>query len=60
MKKLTVTYEVFMFVLVIISLFLAFSENEQLLFYDKLIWVVFVIDYITRLILSEKKWSYIK
>lgn len=49
-----------MFVLVIISLFFAFSENEQLLFYDKLIWVVFVIDYITRLILSEKKWSYIK
>lgn len=60
MKKLTVAYEVFMFVLVIISLFFAFSENEQLLFYDKLIWVVFVIDYTTRLIRSEKKWTYIK
>lgn len=60
MKKITIAYEVFMFVLVIISLFLAFSENEQLLFYDRLIWAVFVIDYTTRLVRSEKKWAYIK
>lgn len=60
MKKLIVVYEVFMFILVIISLFFAFSENTQLLLYDKIIWIIFVVDYTFRLIRSEKRWDYIK
>ncbi len=49
-----------MFVLVIISLFFAFSDNTQLLLYDKIIWIIFVIDYTFRLIRSEKRWTYVK
>lgn len=60
MKKFLVSYEVFMFLLVIISLFFAFSEDKQLVIYDKLIWVIFVVDYTIRLIRSEKRWAYIK
>ncbi|WP_233785917.1 potassium channel family protein [Planococcus halotolerans] len=53
-------YEIFMFILVIISLFFAFSENDQLLLYDKVIWLIFVADYSIRLWRSEKRWNYIK
>lgn len=60
MKKLTVSYEIIMFLLIIVSLFFAFSENETLLLYERFIWVIFVIDYTVRLILSDKKWAYIK
>lgn len=60
MKKIYITYEIIMFILVLISLFLAFSTNEQLFFYDRIIWIVFVADYVVRLISSKKKWEYIK
>ncbi|WP_223639321.1 potassium channel family protein [Planococcus sp. 4-30] len=60
MKKINIIYEILMFVLVIISLFFAFSNNTQFLIYDRIIWIVFVIDYAVRLINSEKKWDYIK
>ncbi|WP_244896274.1 potassium channel family protein [Planomicrobium okeanokoites] len=49
-----------MFVLVVISLFFAFSENEGLMIYDRVIWLIFVIDYCIRLWRSKKRWNYIK
>lgn len=60
MKKFVLAYEMFMFILVVISLFFAFSENNELILYDRLIWTVFVVDYTARLIRSEKRWSYVK
>lgn len=60
MKHTILVYEIFMFVLVVISLFFAFSEDEGLLIYDRVIWLIFVIDYCTRLWRSEKRWNYIK
>ena len=60
MKKGVILFEVIMFILVIISLFLAFSTNEQLVRLDWFIWIIFVLDYFVRLIRSENKWTYIK
>ncbi len=60
MKKIIITYEIIMLILVIISLFFAFSNNEQFILYDRIIWIAFVIDYVVRLIRSEKKWIYVK
>lgn len=60
MKKVTITYEIIMFILVIISLLFAFSENERLILYDRIIWMIFVIDYTVRLLRSENKWTYVK
>lgn len=60
MKKITFSYEMFMLALVIISLFFAFSTNPSYILFDRIIWGIFVIDYVTRLVLSDKKWNYIK
>lgn len=60
MKKSTLLFEAIMLVLVIVSLFFAFSENENFLKLDWGIWFVFVLDYVIRLIRSENKWIYIK
>ena len=60
MKKYVIHYEIFMFVLIVVSLFFAFSDNEQIVVYDRLIWVIFVIDYTVRLLRAKNKWQYIK
>lgn len=60
MKKSVVIFETIMFVLVLISLFFAFSNNEGFVKFDWAIWVVFVLDYVIRLLRSENKWTYFK
>lgn len=61
MKKSIFFYEVGMACLIMISLFLSFSDyRQQYLLFDWIIWGIFVVDFMTRLILSEKKWAYIK
>lgn len=60
MKKLVVFYEILMIILVIISLFFAFSENETFINYDRIIWIIFVLDYLIRFSRSENKWIYVK
>ncbi|WP_017380280.1 hypothetical protein [Paenisporosarcina sp. TG-14] len=60
MKKIIIIYEVFMLVLVLISIFFGLSENSRFIIYDWIIWVVFVVDYSTRFFLSKKKWQYVK
>lgn len=60
MKKLVVTYEILMFILVISSLFFAFSENKTFINYDRIIWIIFVLDYFVRFSRSENKWIYVK
>nr|WP_181726082.1 potassium channel family protein [Planococcus sp. (in: firmicutes)]QJS06173.1 ion transporter [Planococcus sp. (in: firmicutes)] len=60
MKKSTIIFESIMFLLVLISLFFAFSDNPRFIKLDWAIWFVFVLDYTIRLIKSENKWNYVK
>lgn len=60
MKKSVIIFECIMFVLVLVSLFFAFSDNENFIKLDWAIWVIFVLDYVIRLIHSENKWIYFK
>ncbi|WP_033542864.1 potassium channel family protein [Planococcus sp. CAU13] len=60
MKKSLILYESVMFILILISLFFAFSTNENFIRIDWAIWVVFVLDYLIRVSRSENKWTYIK
>ncbi|MFD1928803.1 potassium channel family protein [Sporosarcina siberiensis] len=60
MKKVTITYEILMFFLVVLSLLFAFSENVQFVLFDRIIWIIFVIDYTVRLLRSPNKWTYVK
>ncbi|AIY05552.1 potassium channel subunit [Planococcus sp. PAMC 21323] len=60
MKKGVIVYESFMFILILISIFFAFSEDQNFLLLDRLIWIIFVIDYTVRLLKAKNKWTYIK
>lgn len=60
MKKRVVLFESIMFVLVLVSLFFAFSDNENFIRLDWGIWFIFVVDYTASLIRSENKWTYFK
>lgn len=60
MKKAILIYEFLMFLLVLISIFIAFSEDFQALWLDSAIWFLFVVDYTVRLTKAEHKWQYIK
>lgn len=60
MKKIEVAYEIFMFILVIISFFIAFAEKNSFSLYIFIIWSLFVVDYSTRLLNAEDKWAFIK
>ncbi|TFE01571.1 potassium channel family protein [Jeotgalibacillus salarius] len=60
MRKAYILYELFMFLLVLISIFLIFNGEESYIFYDRIIWVVFVIDYFFKFFRSKNKWHYVK
>lgn len=60
MKKSLIIYESIMFVLILVSLFFAFSTNENFIRIDWGIWVIFVLDYVVRVSRSENKWTYVK
>lgn len=60
MKKSVILFESIMFVLVLVSLFFAFSDNRTFVELDWAIWVIFVLDYVIRLFRSENKWTYFK
>lgn len=49
-----------MFVLVLVSLYLAFWNEENMAGLDWAIWFVFFVDYTVRLSRSENKWAYMK
>ncbi|EIM05187.1 putative potassium channel subunit [Planococcus antarcticus DSM 14505] len=49
-----------MFLLVLISLFFAFSDNESFLILNWIIWFIFVVDYTVRFSRAENKWTYFK
>jgi len=60
MKKGVIIYESIMFVLILISIFFAFSEDQSFILLDRIIWGIFVIDYTVRLINAKNKWTYVK
>ncbi|MCL6574463.1 MAG: two pore domain potassium channel family protein, partial [Bacillus sp. (in: Bacteria)] len=60
MKKVFFIYEILMLILVIISIFFAFSADERFVLFDRIIWLIFVLDYSIRLIRSENTWIYMK
>lgn len=60
MKKSVILFESIMFILVLVSLFFAFSDDRTFVELDWAIWVIFVLDYVIRLIRSENKWTYFK
>jgi voltage-gated potassium channel len=60
MKKTFYIYELLMLILVIISIFFAFSEDDRFVLFDRIIWLIFVLDYSIRLIRSENTWIYVK
>ncbi|NGZ77496.1 potassium channel family protein [Saccharibacillus alkalitolerans] len=60
MKKSVLVFECLMFVLVLVSLFLSFSDMQDLTALNWGIWLIFFIDYTVRLVRSENKWTYVK
>ena len=60
MKKMEIAYELFMFVLVVISLLLSYSGIENYQLYIHLVWMIFVIDYTNQFVRAKNKWAYIK
>lgn len=60
MKKSIVVYESFMFALILISIFFAFSEDPSFVLLDWVVWFIFVVDFTVRLFHSKNKWTYIK
>lgn len=60
MKTSNVVYETGMAILAVLSVVSFWVNSPTWAWVDKMIWVLFVFDFITRLFLSGNKWSYIK
>jgi len=59
-KKLVITYEIFMIVLILISVALALMFDKRFVIFQQTIWFIFVVDYIVRFARAENKWHYVK
>ena len=60
MKKLVITYEISMIVLILISVALALLFDKRFVIFQQTIWFIFVVDYFVRFALAENKWNYVK
>lgn len=60
MKKYYLYYEIFMSILAILSLVVLWVDHPNWLIVDKIIWLIFLIDVLTRLFQSKSKISYLK
>ncbi|AJD93653.1 hypothetical protein JMA_43360 (plasmid) [Jeotgalibacillus malaysiensis] len=58
--KVKITYEVFLFMLALIALATLFSDNEDYIWIDRFIWLVFFLDVVVRFVRAPKKWQFIK
>lgn len=58
--KIALVYETILVLLAFISVALIFSENSRIIILDKIVWLLFFIDVLVRLIISKNKWNYIK
>ncbi|MCH1928321.1 hypothetical protein L6232_26350, partial [Shewanella sp. C31] len=59
-KFITVTYESLMFILIIASVVLSFSEDPALKLFDNFVYGLLVIDFAVRFLKSPNKWKFIK
>lgn len=60
MKKFTLIYELIMFTLAVISFSLMWSKLGGFYYIDKVVWLIFSIDVLTRFLLSKDKKEWIK
>ncbi|WP_245570131.1 potassium channel family protein [Halalkalibacillus halophilus] len=58
--KMKALYETLLFSMALLSVFLIWSDHGVSLYLDRIVWGIFVIDVLTRFIVSEKKLDYIK
>ncbi|WP_330949232.1 potassium channel family protein [Virgibacillus sp. MG-45] len=59
-KKLSLIYEITLVTLAFISVIFLWSDNDTIRILDKIVWLVFFIDVIVRIITRKKKWQYIR
>jgi voltage-gated potassium channel len=61
-KKTTIMlfYEIILVILAFLSVIFIWSDNEVILFLDKMVWGIFFLDVAVRLFLAKKKWKFIK
>lgn len=60
-RKINITYESIMILMVVISLIMMLSDGETKFKYvHKTIWVIFLVDVVIRFIRASIKWNYIK
>ncbi|MDY0395158.1 potassium channel family protein [Virgibacillus halophilus] len=59
-KKIQLIYEITLVVLALISVIFIWSSNQKIIYLDKMIWLVFFIDVLVRLIMAKNKWKFIK
>ncbi|MGM8211244.1 potassium channel family protein [Virgibacillus sp. W0430] len=58
--KLALVYESILVILAFISVILLFYSEDRFIFLDKIVWLLFFIDVVVRLVLAKNKWNYIK
>lgn len=58
--KLSIVYELILITLALTSVLFFYSENGSIRWLDWTVWIIFFIDVMVRLSLSENKWKYIK
>ncbi|AIF42116.1 ion transporter [Virgibacillus sp. SK37] len=59
-KKLALIYEIFLILLILLSVILIWHEEDNLIYLDKIIWLVLFTDVLIRFLISKNKWHYIK
>ncbi|MBU0438864.1 potassium channel family protein [Staphylococcus succinus] len=60
MKKLNLVYELCMFTLAVISFFLMWTQPMKFFYIGEIVWLIFLIDVLTRFLLSKNKKTWIK
>ncbi|MGM8364938.1 potassium channel family protein [Virgibacillus sp. W0181] len=58
--KIALTYEIILVVLAFISVFLLFYDNSRFIILDKIVWFLFFVDVVVRLLVAKDKWLYIR
>ncbi|UOQ85949.1 transporter [Gracilibacillus salinarum] len=53
-------YDVIMIVLVMVTILTLWAENEINSLINMIVWLIFLVDYIARIIIAEQKWQFVK
>ncbi|UOQ47508.1 transporter [Gracilibacillus caseinilyticus] len=61
MQRVTkVIYDLIMIVLVMVTILTLWAENEINSVINLIVWLIFLVDYIVRIIMAEQKWQFVK